>query len=293
MTHSPLRTLMRHPLRGALQRRSAKLIIERDVDIAAQRTSGMRRPRRHGMRIVVASDLHTHDSWFDEHCVRHVVERINAQRDIDLVVLLGDFVCSDARTMQWASPLLAQIQAPSFAVLGNHDHWAGPDIVATQLRAAGVTLLTNASHRISDELYLAGLDSCWTLGKSNGGPDVARAFADIPLHDETGNPARRNGTAGPISDEAPEVVVLGHEPWLATRHAAFLHLAGHTHCGQVRSPLLGNLVSGAWLPRYSRPWPYWLHRLPESRFCYTTAGLGYSTVDFRLFCPPEIVTITI
>ena len=100
--------------------------------------------------------------------------------------------------------------------------------------------------------------------------------------------------------------MLGHEPHLATLHEHALHLAGHTHCGQVRSPVIGDWTSRLHMPKYSEPYPCRLYELAveadaiepathrtsgDRRWVYTTAGVGYSTVDFRLFCPPEIVVI--
>jgi predicted MPP superfamily phosphohydrolase len=129
-------------------------------------------------------------------------------------------------------------------------------------------MLTNRSTQLAGGTWMAGIDSCW-----GGRPDTESALRDVP--DDT------------------RAIVLGHEPWLATTHDRHLHVAGHTHHGQVRAPLplVGEAVANMFYPRYSRPFPRGLYRRTGDAFVYTTAGVGYSTVDWRLNCPPEIVVL--
>lgn len=75
-------------------------------------------------------------------------------------------------------------------------------------------------------------------------------------------------------DPAPELVALGYE----------LVVAGHTHGGQVRLPLVGALVTNSSIPtRLSRG----LARLGPG-FLHVSAGMGTSKfAPFRLLCRPE------
>jgi predicted MPP superfamily phosphohydrolase len=59
------------------------------------------------------------------------------------------------------------------------------------------------------------------------------------------------------------------------------------------------------MPRYSEPYACRLYEVPveaagdvrprgarsDRRWVYTTSGIGFSTVDTRLLCPPELVVI--
>jgi uncharacterized protein len=281
------------PLRAIVQRRSIDALRVRHVDLRG-------RGLDLGLRLLVASDLHARDDWFPREHVAQVVDAINAVEGVDLVTLLGDFVGDDVTAIEWSAHEYGRIAAPTAAVLGNHDHWTDAALVQSTLEQAGVEVLTNRSLAASQlvdgaraNVWLAGIDSCWTRrGSSGPGADPQAAFADVPT--------------------GADVVVLGHEPHLATMHEHVLHLAGHTHCGQVRTPLLGNWTARLHMPRFSSPYPCWLHELevevevesgselPDShrgrhprRFVYTTAGVGYSTVDLRLFCPPEIVVLDV
>jgi predicted MPP superfamily phosphohydrolase len=75
-------------------------------------------------------------------------------------------------------------------------------------------------------------------------------------------------------DPAPELVALGYD----------LVLAGHTHGGQVRVPIVGALVTNCSIPnRMARG----LFRLGPGHL-HVSAGLGTSKyAPFRLFCRPE------
>ena len=75
-------------------------------------------------------------------------------------------------------------------------------------------------------------------------------------------------------DPAPELVALGYD----------LVLAGHTHGGQIRLPIVGALVTNCSIPnRMARG----LFRLGPGHL-HVSAGLGTSKyAPFRLFCRPE------
>ncbi|MCW2956313.1 MAG: metallophosphoesterase [Thermoleophilia bacterium] len=273
-----------HPVRSIYQRRSRFVLRRRYVDL---RERGLDL----GLRIVLASDIHARDDWFPRPAVARVVDAINEVEGADLVCVVGDFVGNDLDAIDWSCEEYARIVAPTFATLGNHDHWLDARRIERTLEAAGVPVLTNGSVSLGEvtgradvTAWLAGIDSCWTRRASGPGPEPDTAFAQVP-------------------DDA-DVVVLGHEPHLATLHEQVLHLAGHTHCGQVRTPILGDWTARMHMPRFSEPYPCRLYELPvaadspsahrtarDRRWVYTTAGVGYSTADFRLFCPPEIVVI--
>jgi len=267
-------------IRSIYQRRSLHGLKVRHVDLRRRGLTSL------GVRMLLASDLHARDDWFPRPLVARLVDEINAVEGIDLVALLGDFVGDDLDAIHWSAEEYARITAPTYAVLGNHDHWLDAAVVEQALAGAGVEVLTNRSMQLESGAWIAGIDSCWTRSRSTGpGADPNAAFADVP--------------------EDADVLVLGHEPHLATLHQHVLHVAGHTHCGQVRTPLFGDWTARLHMPRFSEPFPCRLYELPvepdrhpaqhrtahDRRWVYTTGGVGYSTVDTRLFCPPELVVI--
>ncbi len=220
-----------------------------------------------GVRLVVASDIHARDDWFDRAAVDWLVDAINGIDNVTAIALVGDFVGDDPTAIDWAAESFGSITAPWFATLGNHDHWTDPARISNALSSAGGTMLTNRSCELGP-VTLAGIDSCW-----GGQPDAVAAFADVAADATT--------------------IVLGHEPHLATMHSHFLHIAGHTHAGQARLPIpwLGTKLARGWMPRYSDPYPAGTYRRGDRSWVHTTAGVGFSTISWRLATPPEIVVI--
>ena len=79
-------------------------------------------------------------------------------------------------------------------------------------------------------------------------------------------------------DPAPELAALGYD----------LIVAGHTHGGQVRLPLVGALVTNSHMPRRMARG---MHRLGRS-YLHVSAGIGTSKyAPFRFLCRPEATLI--
>jgi uncharacterized protein len=226
------------------------------------------------LRIVLLSDIHAagpHD--LPPRCAQ-VVERANAEAP-DLILLLGDYV--DERRFKTAfvppelvAPVLGRLRAPLgvYAVLGNHDWRVGGFRTARALAAAGIEPLDNDVRR----LRLAGGD-CWLAG----------------IGDASVGGARLAATLDRVSDEAP-VVLMTHSPEIfpeVPEHVA-LAVAGHTHGGQVRLPLIG----AVYMPARCRRYVYG-HMIERGRHLFVSRGIGQSTLPVRFLCPPEIVVITL
>src|SRR6202790_1600897 len=127
-----------------------------------------------GFRIALFSDIHLYPFTPIE-VVRDAVRLANAFQP-DIVILPGDFVWRSLGAAFDLVPVLSQLNPAkgTFAVLGNHDHLKGPEIVAKALAEAGVQLLRNRGVTIQigrDSIYLAGIDSVWA-----GTPSPVAAF---------------------------------------------------------------------------------------------------------------------
>lgn len=160
------------------------------------------------------------------------------------------------------------------AVLGNHDLWTDHGLVEEALANAGATVLVNDAVWLGgDTIGVVGLDDPWT-----GTLDAERAFR-IAL--------------GP----APEaLVVLCHSPdGLPAAHEAHaalapdlpcLYLCGHTHGGQVSTPLGPPIVPG----RYGKRYPFGHHE-HEGLPLFVSRGVGASGLPVRTYAPPEVVMV--
>ena len=143
----------------------------------------------------------------------------------DLVVITGDFVCHSHAYLEDLTEVLKAIEAPTFAVLGNHDYWAGAAGVRRALRAAGVELLANANTIVEvggQRLQIVGLDDAYT-GHADRRLELRGVRSDLP-------------TLG-LSHIAEEADAL----WAA---GVPLVLSGHTHGGQLTVARLHELTLG-------------------------------------------------
>jgi predicted MPP superfamily phosphohydrolase len=223
-----------------------------------------------GFRIALFSDIHLYP-FTPLQVVQDAVHLANSFRP-DLVILPGDFVWRDVTAAFDLVPVLSQLNPAqgTFAVLGNHDHFKGPEVVANALAQAGVRLLRNEGMTIQrghDAIYLAGIDSAW-----GGAPSPVAAFGD------------RRGDL--------RTIVIVHEPdfirELVPRFPVDLQLSGHSHGGQVRLPIFGPLI----LPPMGEIYNMGLYSVGNAQV-YTTRGIGTIHVNMRFNCPPEVTAITL
>lgn len=207
----------------------------------------------------------------------------------DVTIVTGDFLAEpEAVETAVAAVRAASGRLASWFVLGSNDYFiprplnpfryfvpgsrqrsrrANPGR-ANDLRALleddGWRDLTN----VREELDLGG------LGVELLGLDDAHiARQDLRLGPRQAN--ERFGIAVMHSpDSAPEAAACGYE----------LVVAGHTHGGQVRLPLIGSLVTNSHLPRRLAAGLFRMGRT----FVHVSPGLGTSKyAPFRFLCRPE------
>lgn len=204
---------------------------------------------------------------------RHFYEEVVAQTnrvDPDLILLGGDFVTWHRHIPLMAESLIAGLKARDglFAVLGNHDYWAGGDDVRNAMTARGVEFIVNRSvilRRGDAELPLVGIDEVY-----RGEPDLDAAFSGLRW--------------GPR-------LVLTHHPDMVMdmgERRADLMLCGHTHGGQIRFPFFGAVVVPS---RYEARYAAGFHRV-NNVLMYVSRGIG-AIPPLRILCRPEIATFVL
>lgn len=236
-------------------------------------------PSLDGLRIAQISDIH-YDQFTEPWFVRQVVAEVNRQRP-DLVVLTGDYISEgpmpgrwDQKTAYPCAEILSAIQCPQrWCVLGNHDTHVNPAMVTDALETHGLPVLANRYvpfERNDARIWIGGVK-------------------DIGLSDPDLNLAAPRGLQRPNEP----VILLAHEPDYAShvvRHGGVdLMLAGHTHGGQVRLPLIGAL----YLPPLGRHYPEGLFHLQNGLQLYVNRGIGTVGVPFRFDCRPELTMISL
>jgi len=228
-----------------------------------------------GLKIAVLSDLHVGSPYIDERKVRLIVERTN-QLQPDIIVILGDYMTGNGRARHRVepevfAPILKDLHAPLgvYSVLGNHDWWYNGQKVRRALEDNGIKVLEDEVVKLDvrgNSLWLVGLGDLWTRPQH-----IEQTIAQVP--------------------EREAIVALTHNPDIfpdvPTR--VNLLLAGHTHGGQVRFPLIGSVVqSSRYGERYAKG-----HVKENGHDLFVTTGIGTSIVPVRFGVPPEIVLLTV
>ncbi len=240
-------------------------------------------PQFDGYRLVHITDLHMDATWMTSERLTGLVRLINAQQP-DLVAITGDFITDSPDVYgEGLRAALALLEAPDgvVGVLGNHDHWSSAAISREVLRASNVQELPDATltlRRSSALLHVVGLDTLWSNPYTMNVDMLARRPGLVELASRL--PA--DGAA----------ILLVHEPDFADISAEVgrfdLQLSGHSHGGQVRAPIYGNLVA-----------PYLATKYPDGRYQVgsmiqsTGRGLGMVWPQVRFNCRPEITVFTL
>jgi predicted MPP superfamily phosphohydrolase len=214
-----------------------------------------------------------------------------------LVLIGGDFSYHGHEDLSLQA-VWREIDAPVYAVLGNHDYRAGINGSGVDGRISWVEELLLRSH---------GYDAGFLYSDS---PDPGHAQSIASVLEQNGVTVLRNeqvtldldgkslvlvgvddiwaGRADPpkVPDTGAYVIYLVHEPAWKPGWDADLVLAGHTHGGQYRIFPVQAIEYLNIIPIHGL---FWKGDVP----LYVTRGTGTSDQvrEFRYLSPPEIVVI--
>ncbi len=218
-----------------------------------------------GLSICHISDLHF--SYRIERPYYEEIVRLANSTQADIIALTGD-VCDKLDRIPWIVPTLGPLEAriAKLSVLGNHDLRTG-DVprVRAALAEAGFCDLGGRVTEVADlPLVVAGNEYPWF-------PQSMPKIEDLPARSLK--------------------LLLSHSPdqfgW-AQRNQFDLMLAGHTHGGQIRFPLVGPVVCPSlhgtkYASGFFEAGPTLLH---------VSRGTG-SLFPYRLNCRPQVVKLVL
>jgi uncharacterized protein len=260
-----------------------------------------------GLRVALLSDLHVGSPWNDLEKLRAIVARTDAAAP-DLILLAGDYVSMGIPGGHFVPPesyesILRGLHAPLgvYAVLGNHDFAFNPRRITRSLQRAGIRVLNDEAFRVPPTGPAVSVAPPYGPGD---GPTVPPAldplssraggalapFWIVGVTDLLRGPHDLAAAMRDVTDDAP-LLLLTHNPDLLPEVPArvALTLAGHTHGGQVRIPLLGRpIVPSRHGERYAAGLV-----VDEGRRMFVTTGLGMSILPVRFLVPPEIALLTL
>lgn len=227
-------------------------------------------PEYDGLKIIHFTDLH-YKSTVDINYVKKLVEKINDLKP-DIVVFTGDLVednvTLDENEVKELTKELDKINPTieTLAVIGNHDYdhdyWN--------------QIVPNLSWRVLDNTYEYVYSNSTT-------PILFVGFDDL----REGTPDYANSFSYLNTDSNDRyTIVLAHEPDQIDEIKEYnfdLYLAGHSHLGQVRVPLIGAIFTPTGSKKY-----YDEHYKINDTDMYISGGLGTSLLRLRLFNRPSI-----
>jgi uncharacterized protein len=248
-------------------------IVRRDMPITGLPSA------MNGRTLLQLSDLHIGPIVDDNYLIASF--RRAAALEPDIVVQTGDLIQTPALDWTQVSRVLEYFpkgRLATLAILGNHDYghrWSNTRVgeeTVSQMRSSGLTVLRNESHNI-DGLTITGLE------------DMLGPYWRNPIE------------AGVIRNDRPQIV-LCHNPdacdldiWNEFRGDNEFRgwiLAGHTHGGQVRLPLIGPPV----LPVQNKRYTAGEFDVGGGRKLYINRALGYLR-RVRFCVRPEMTLFTL
>ena len=225
-----------------------------------------------GIKIVHFSDIHYNRSITSDK-VDKIIDEINLI-NADIVVFTGDLIDKDIvikdSDYEYLTDAFSKINAKygKYAILGNHDY-DEMDKVIKVFNDGGFKYLENSYDIIynknNEKIFVGGIGS------------VSYKIDDIDKTMEYFN----------SNDDIDYKIMLVHEPDISDEivdnYNVSLILAGHSHNGQVRLPIIGALYT----PPHSKKY-YDEHYMIDGTDLYISSGIGVSTVNYRFWNRPSI-----
>ena len=225
-----------------------------------------------GIKIVHFSDLHYNRAITSDK-VDKIIKEINLI-NADIVVFTGDLIDKDMNIMDsdydYLTSAFSKIKSKygKFAILGNHDY-DEMDKVIKVFNNSDFKYLENDYEIIYNEknekIFIGGIGN------------VSYNLDDIDKTMEYFN----------SNSDIDYKVMLVHEPDISDKivenYNVSLILAGHSHNGQVRLPIIGALYTPPGSKKY-----YDEHYMIDGTNLYISSGIGVSTINYRFWNRPSI-----
>jgi predicted MPP superfamily phosphohydrolase len=229
------------------------------------------------IRIALISDLHL-GMFRGTRYLKKITDMI-ASETPDIVLLAGDTIddagwLNDPKRRRAAAELFSSLtpRLGTWAVMGNHDYYAGIGEFESFLGETPIRLLRDEAVKPDGELLLVGRDDRTVM---RGGGE--RASIDGIINRYVGEYGRGAGVI--------PMVVMDHQPFDledAENAGAVLQLSGHTHRGQL-FPI--NLIVSMMYEKYYGPYKKGLTNY------YISSGAGVWGPPVRTAGRPEVVIL--
>jgi predicted MPP superfamily phosphohydrolase len=227
------------------------------------------------LTVVHITDLHA-DVFTRAKKMDRYIQLVN-EADPDLVIFTGDLITEGIGHVQEGSEALQKINANYgvYAVIGDHDYWAGPDHIVEALEQRGIQVLENEHIQIDHE----------------GTPISISGVTEIYSYNLESNQLRE------LISSTPDVgikIVASHQASdrlidFSKNTGTNMLLAGHTHGGQVRVPVFFYPFTAvrSETPYVNGHWTF------GDMLLNVNSGLGFTLSPVRYNAPAQVSVITV
>lgn len=227
-----------------------------------------------GLKIIHISDIH-YGRITTTKMIKKIIKEVNLIKP-DIIVITGDLIDKDAtlteKDISFLKDSLAKLESKygKYAIYGNHDITYSREKIEEIYKHSNFKLLVNDYDIIygkkNEALFIGGLDSLLegeqniekTMSYFNDHEDILYKILLVHEPDSTDN----------ILEKYPNTNLI---------------LAGHSHNGQVRLPLIGAIYTPSGSKKYYDNY----YKINETDL-YISSGIGVSRINFRLFNKPSI-----
>lgn len=227
-----------------------------------------------GLKIIHISDIH-YGRITSTKMIKKIIKEVNLIKP-DIIVITGDLIDKDAtlteKDISFLKDSLAKLESKygKYAIYGNHDITYSREKIEEIYKYSNFKLLVNDYDIIygkkNEALFIGGLDSLLegeqniekTMSYFNDHEDILYKILLVHEPDSTDN----------ILEKYPNTNLI---------------LAGHSHNGQVRLPLIGAVYTPSGSKKYYDNY----YKINETDL-YISSGIGVSRINFRLFNKPSI-----
>jgi uncharacterized protein len=218
------------------------------------------------LRIVQVSDIHL-GQIVGKSRLENILAMVEEARP-DILISTGDLVDGQMDDCSGLAEMFRRIRTPygKFAIMGNHEFYAGLDRSLKFTKAAGFKVLRGTGVDVGGMLFVAGVDD--EAGHRYGlfaGKREEELLSHVPTDQFT--------------------LLLKHRPHVdraGDRHFD-IQLSGHTHGGQIFPFTL--------IIRMLYPVHAGLLKLKDGAYLYVNRGTGTWGPPIRFLAPPEITVI--
>jgi len=219
------------------------------------------------IKIVQISDLHI-GIIVKNNRVKRVVDIIKKE-DPDLLVSTGDLIDGKLHKQKNQGNGFKDIKPKlgKFAILGNHEFYAGIKDSIESLQEEGFVILRGKAFTVNGIINIAGVDDPAGKPFNYVEVDESHLLKGLPKDIFT--------------------ILLKHQPVVDHNALKYfdLQLSGHTHGGQI--------FPFRYITKIFYPYPSGLISLTKDKFLYTSRGTGTWGPPIRFLSPPEITIFEI